>query len=248
MKAFMIWIGSFVLVLVLTACGSQAKATTSSADFNLAVRTEPETLAVGETTLIVTLTTTKGAAVDGATLNIHGDMDHQGMAPIDLETHDSSNGEYRVPFEWTMGGGWIVTVTARMLDGNETSKEFKFFVDAVSSQSIINHSQDAGKSPVNINYQSDNNPAIGGDDATVTITLSNKDGSPITDASVKVTGNMGHAGMMPITGEGKHSQHGQYIVPLQWSMAGEWSVTVSVLLADGQQFEQEFIQTVVMPS
>lgn len=191
MKAFMVWISSILLV-VLTACGPQAKATTTSTDFNLTVRTEPETLAVGETTLILSLTTSTGTAVDGANLKIHGDMDHQGMAPIDFEVHDSSNGEYHVPFEWTMGGGWIVQITARMQDGNEISKKFEFFVDAVSSESIINHNQDTGKSSVNIHYQSDNNPALGGD-ATVTITLTKKDGSPITDATVKVTGNMGHA-------------------------------------------------------
>jgi nitrogen fixation protein FixH len=246
MKWVSIRIGSLILLLVLAACGSQGKPTTSSVDLHLALTAESEKQAVGETTLIVTLSTAKGEPVDGANVKIHGDMDHEGMASIDRESSESSNGEYRVPFEWTMGGGWVVNVTARLPDGSEVSKKFDFFVDAVSSQSIINHNPDVEKVPVNISYQSDNNPAIGGD-ATVMITLSNKDGSPITDAAVKVTGNMEHADMMPIAGEGKHTQNGQYAVPLRWSMAGKWIVTVTVILADGHQFEQKFDQTVVMP-
>ncbi len=246
MKQVGLWIGSIILLVVLTACGSQSKPTTSSADFNLTLTTESEKQAVGETTLIVTLITAKGEPVDGANVKIHGDMDHEGMASIDREIRESSNGQYRVPFEWTMGGGWVVNVTARLSDGSEISKEFNFFVDAVSSQSIINHNRDTEKSSVSISYQSDNSPATGGD-ANVTITLGNKDGSPITDAAVKVTGNMAHSGMMPIAGKGKHTKNGQYAVPLHWSMAGDWVVTVTVLLADGRQFEQTFNQAVVMP-
>jgi hypothetical protein len=38
---------------------------------------------------------------------------------------------------------------------------------------------------------------------------------------------------------------GRYTVPLGWTMAGDWQVTVTVTLADGQQVEQTFDQEVV---
>lgn len=132
--------GALMLALLLAACGGQATPTTAPIHVEISARAEPEPLAVGETTLIVTLQDASGTPIDGATLQVHGDMDHEGMTPIDREVSESINGEYRVPFEWTMGGGWIVTVTARLpANGGEVAETFNFFVEAVSSESVINH-------------------------------------------------------------------------------------------------------------
>jgi hypothetical protein len=181
-------------------------------------------------------------------------MDHAGMESVDREVKESTNGVYRVPFEWTMGGGWIVGVTAQLPNnGGEISKTFEFFVEAVSSESVIHRpgaeataesSMDATAGAVTIAYAPDKNPAVGGD-ASVTITLSDVAGAPITDAAVEVVGNMAHAGMMPISGKGEPAGDGRYIVPLRWTMTGDWQVTVKVTLADGSQFEQTFDQQVV---
>ncbi len=203
--------------LMLSACGQQTIPPTVETGFDLSVRAEQERLTVGETMLIINLKDASGTPIDGANLQVHGDMDHAGMTPIDREVSISTNGEYRVPFEWTMGGGWIVTVTARLSDGREISKTFNFFVEAVSSESIINDNsrtatpveQTSGgdAEDIHIGYQPDNDPAHGGD-ATVTVTLTDQVGIAITDAAVEVTGDMAHAGMMPITGEGEHTDSG----------------------------------------
>ncbi|MBZ0300093.1 MAG: FixH family protein [Anaerolineae bacterium] len=252
----------FLLMLVLAACGQQNVSSSASVEVDMSVRAEPAPLAVGETTLIVTLRDASDSPIDRAILRIHGDMDHAGMTPVDREARESVNGEYRVPFEWTMGGGWIVTITAQLPDnGGEITETFDFFVEAVSSESVINRysgmdmkadatAENGMDMPedaeVNITYQSDNDPARSGD-ATVTITLTSGDGNPITDASVNITGDMAHEGMMPVSGEGEHTGDGQYVVPLRWTMAGDWVVTVEVTLADGRQFEQVFDQEVVVP-
>ena len=129
----------FLLVLALTACGQQKMPTVASVEIDMSVRVEPEPLAVGEATLIVTLKDASNTPVDGATLQVHGDMDHEGMTPVDREVSESTNGEYRVPFVWTMGGGWIVMITAALPDnGGEITETFDFFVEAVSSESVIN--------------------------------------------------------------------------------------------------------------
>ncbi len=246
--------------LLLAACGQPVIPTAALPEMKMAVRVEPETLAVGATTLIVTLKDAAGAPVDGARLRVHGDMDHQGMMPVEREISDGTNGEYRVPFEWTMGGGWVVTITAQLPDnGGEISQTYNFFVEAVSGQSIIGRSSTAvataettaahstaDESPVHIVYASDRYPAVAGD-ATVTVALADQEGIPITNANVQVTGEMAHHGMLPISGTGEHTANGQYVVPMRWTMAGDWIVTVKVTLANGDQIEQVFDQQVVMP-
>lgn len=81
----------------------------------------------------------------------------------------------------------------------------------------------------------------------MTITLTDGDDNPVTDALVEVVGEMAHESMIPISGAGEHIQSGQYAVPLHWTMAGDWQVTVKVTLTDGRQFAQTFDQEVVMP-
>lgn len=254
MLTFIAWIGA--MVLMLSACGQQPPPTVET-EFDLTVRTEQERLTVGETTLIINLKDASGSPIDGATLQVHGDMDHAGMTPVDREVSISTNGEYRVPFEWTMGGGWIVSVTVQLPNnGGEITEAFDFFVEAVSSESIINHNATTATpverttggdaEDIHIRYQPDNNPAHSGD-ATVTVTLTDQVGNAITDAAVEVTGDMAHAGMMPITGEGEHTGSGQYVVPVRWTMAGDWIVTINVTLADGRQSKAVFDQEVVVP-
>lgn len=248
MKRFMlVWI-SPLLTLMLAACGSQSNPILSSADIQMSMNVEMEPITVGETTLSVTLADASGMPIDGAILQVHGDMDHEGMTPVDREISQSTSGEYRVPFEWTMGGGWIVTVTAQLPNnGSEISKNFEFFVEAVSSESIINRHDnvDTATTPINISYQPDNDPAIGGD-AIVTIGLTDASGQPIPDAFVEVIGDMAHEGMMPISGTGEHISDGNYSVPIHWTMAGDWLVTVKVTLTDSTIVEATFDQQVII--
>ena len=246
MKALMVSLSLAMLTAILVGCGQQITPTATPIPVEISLRAEPEALAVGSTTLIVRLTDASGTPIDGATLQVHGDMDHEGMAPVDREVSESASGEYRVPFEWSMGGGWIVTVTAQLPDnGGEVSESFDFFVEAISSESIINRPTSTSVSSVNIAYQPDRDPAKYGD-AVVTIILTGTDGTPITDAGIVVTGDMGHVGMMPSSGTGEHVGSGQYRVPMRWTMVGEWIVTVSVTLSDGSTAEQTFEQQVVI--
>lgn len=247
MKTLITVLCAAALTIALAACGQSNGSSGAAVDIDVAVRAEPEQLAVGETTLVVTLTDATGAPVDGASVRAHGDMDHEGMEPIDGEASSGNHGEYRVPFAWTMGGGWIVTVTAKLSDGSETSQTFEFFVEAISSESVINRQSASSTdgSAVTIAYQPDNNPALLGD-STVTIVVTDHAGAPITDATVSVRGDMAHHGMMPSTGEGSHHDDGHYVVPIQWTMVGDWQVTVHVTLPDGRIVERVFDQQVVI--
>lgn len=89
-------------------------------------------------------------------------------------------------------------------------------------------------------------PAVVG--ATVlTVTLTDADGLPITDARrVAVKGDMTHAGMTPVFGVAEERINGDYRMAFEWTMAGDWILTVDVTLADDTTLTREF--TITIPS
>jgi hypothetical protein len=50
------------------------------------------------------------------------------MKPVLAEVGDGEGGKYETPFEWTMGGDWIVTVTATLPDGRTAQQQFTYTV------------------------------------------------------------------------------------------------------------------------
>jgi hypothetical protein len=126
-----LWI---LVLLLIAACSPEI----TVFDAVMTLQTEPNPAAVGESTLVITLHDTNGMPIDNATLVIDANMDHAGMEPVKREINGGSAGVYRVPFEWTMGGGWVVNVTAKLPD-KTTSQTFDLFVDAMSSDSVVKH-------------------------------------------------------------------------------------------------------------
>ncbi len=127
-----------VALLVAAGCAQVAAEVQPASDVAIDLTVEPSPPAAGEATLIVTVTDAAGRPVDGATVHVHGNMDHAGMEPVDSETTTSEAGVYRVPFNWTMGGGWILDVTVSLPDNRGTATQrFELFVEAVSHDSIL---------------------------------------------------------------------------------------------------------------
>lgn len=113
-------------IMLLSGCRQSAEGDSSGINIQLAV--DPEPPQTGESTLIVTLTDGQGAPVTNAAVAVRGDMTHAGMEPVTGEASEEGNGVYRVPFEWTMGGDWIVTVTVGLPDGKTTDEAFNFTI------------------------------------------------------------------------------------------------------------------------
>lgn len=81
------------------------------------------------------------------------------------------------------------------------------------------------------------------------VQLHNAAHEPLTDATVTLEGNMNHAGMAPVIAapvkDGDDgASDGVYSIPFQFSMLGDWIVTVTVELADGTQSTQDINVTV----
>lgn len=234
-----------LLTIILTACGAQN--TTIAEDVSIEIAIEPDPPAVGETLLLITVTDADGTAIDGASVSVHGDMDHEGMIPVDGETADSVDGVYSIPFEWTMGGGWILDVTVTLPDNRgSATKRIEMSVGAISQDSIINQTGANSNSSLVIRYESDNDPAIAGD-AEVTIIVLGVDGLPVDNASISFYATMPEHEMLPIDAESTEASNGRHVIPIRWTMAGDWQVDITVMQADGTEVTETFEQIVVMP-
>ena len=82
---------------------------------------------VGETTLLVTVTDEDGNTLpDPGTLKVRADMDHAGMAPVLAPADKAIGGVFTIPFEWTMGGSWIVEASLTLENGTIASQTFRY--------------------------------------------------------------------------------------------------------------------------
>lgn len=235
-----------ILTFILTACGAQNTAP-STEDVTIEFAIMPDPPAVGESTLMITLRDADGTAIDGAVVSVHGDMDHEGMTPVEGEISDSHEGVYHVPFAWTMGGGWILNVSATLPDNRGiVTGQFETSVGAISQDSIINQTGANDDSAIQIRYESDNDPAIAGD-AEITVIALGTDGLPLDDATVIFDATMPEHDMMPIQETVTNVTNGRYVIPVSWTMAGEWQVEITIMQPDGTHTTEIFEQTVVMP-
>lgn len=115
-----------------TGCRQSLQPTpTPSADVNIALDTNPAPPTMGEAILQVTLTDGAGAPIDGASIAVRGNMNHAGMIPyIPEPVTAGEGGVYLIPFEWTMGGDWIVTVEAVLAGGELITRTFDVSVES----------------------------------------------------------------------------------------------------------------------
>ena len=114
-----------LLTLLLVACGGRQSQQIDSMAIDITL--EAASTEVGRTKLTVTVQDGEGNPINDAALEIKGDMSHAGMTPVLADTTSGAEGVYTVPFEWTMGGDWFVTVQATLNDGTVISKRFSDF-------------------------------------------------------------------------------------------------------------------------
>ena len=75
---------------------------------------------------------------------------------------------------------------------------------------------------------------------TMSFTLKDALGKPVTGARVSLEANMSHAGMAPVFAEAAEVGPGSYRGVVEFSMAGDWIVTIHARLADGHKVERDF--------
>lgn len=98
----------------------------------------------------------------------------------------------------------------------------------------------ADSSGIQIDVEVSPQPLVVGP-AQVTVTLKGQEGEPIENAAVEVEGNMSHAGMVPVIAEAAGGADGRYVTQdFEFTMGGDWFITVRVTLPDGRTAEQTF--------
>lgn len=77
-------------------------------------------------------------------------------------------------------------------------------------------------------------------ETTLHITLTDASGQPVSAQKIEVRGDMTHAGMQPVLAESSEGENGAYEIPFEWTMSGDWIVTVKATMADGSVSEERF--------
>ena len=80
-------------------------------------------------------------------------------------------------------------------------------------------------------------PRVG--EVTITVRVI-QSGKPVTGAQMKLELNMSHAGMAPVFADAQEVEPGRYRAKVQLTMAGDWSLSVSVNMPDGTTANQSF--------
>ena len=65
--------------------------------------------------------------------------------------------------------------------------------------------------------------------------------------AVQVRGDMSHAGMVPVLRTALPGDAGAYTAPFEWTMAGDWVLTVEFTLADGRTGTETFDFSIPTP-
>lgn len=91
----------------------------------------------GPDQLWVRLLDRDGHSLENGFVRARGDMTHAGMVPAFGEASVAVDGVYRLPFEWSMAGDWIVTIEAELPDGRRASRQFDVTVTGDNIHCII---------------------------------------------------------------------------------------------------------------
>jgi hypothetical protein len=103
-----------------------------------------------------------------------------------------------------------------------------------------------GASEVQIALSLDPNPPLLGRPCRMIVSLL-AEGAPVEDARLEIKGDMSHAGMAPVIVSITDGRDGVYTTAFDWTMAGDWIVTVEAALGDGTVARRQFEVTVGMP-
>lgn len=131
-----------VFIIALAGCRQQRL---SSADIQLEMSASDQR--VGETMLVVRVSDREGNALSNpGVLTLRGDMDHAGMAPVLAVAESAVDGVFSLPFEWTMGGGWMVEARLTLPNGDVALETFEFEILSEATEADMDHSAMPGES------------------------------------------------------------------------------------------------------
>lgn len=118
-------LGATTLTWMAIACALQSCGDATRETNLLDVRVHFDPLPyIGETTCHVALFDRSGQPIHAARIDIEGNMNHAGMVPVLTKATELASGSYSAPFEFTMGGDWILLLHIVLADGTTVDEVF----------------------------------------------------------------------------------------------------------------------------
>jgi YtkA-like len=77
----------------------------------------------GSATITLKLADSAGKPINGARINLEGNMSHPGMRPVFSEAREAEPGRYKAALEFTMRGDWFILFHITLPDGRKLEKQ-----------------------------------------------------------------------------------------------------------------------------
>jgi YtkA-like protein len=83
----------------------------------------PDPPRTGPVTVTLKLADSVGRPIDGAKINLEGNMSHPGMRPVFSEAREVEPGRYEAALEFTMRGDWVILFHLTLPDGRRMQRQ-----------------------------------------------------------------------------------------------------------------------------
>jgi hypothetical protein len=123
---------ALLLLGAMLAIAGCRKPADSPGDISVSESITPQPVRVGKETVSIVLRDPARQLVAHARIQVEGDMDHPGMAPVFSDAVETAPGVYEAPLTFTMGGDWVVLLHVTLVDGRKI--EGQMYVKGVESR------------------------------------------------------------------------------------------------------------------
>lgn len=99
------------------------KPASAQGDVSIEESIAPQPVRAGTETISFQLTNAAHQPISGAHVQIEGDMNHPGMAPVFSDATETSPGSYKASLNFSMGGDWVVLFHITLSDGRKIERQ-----------------------------------------------------------------------------------------------------------------------------
>lgn len=115
------FLSTTVFALVIGGCRKPAD---SPQGISVEETIAPQPVRTGEETISIRLADRDRQPLTRAHIQVEGDMDHPGMAPVFSDAKETAPGSYRASLTFSMGGDWVVLLHMTLADGRKIERQW----------------------------------------------------------------------------------------------------------------------------
>jgi hypothetical protein len=118
---------SLILTLLLLGAGCRIPPDVSNRETQIKLSFAPDPPSLGDTMLVVTVLHDR-VGQQNVQVMLRGVVNTVGIPPETGGGITDAEGHTVIPFQWTYGGDWIITVTAALPNGRTKTQDFRIYV------------------------------------------------------------------------------------------------------------------------